>query len=377
MNLEDFHTAFQIRSVYDNSPVKTSRSEKRRIKDLRTVGCCKDQKSLGCVKAVHFRKKLIQSLLSLVIAASIMRITAFSDCIDLINKYNTGGIFLCLLKKITDTGGAHAYKHFHKFRTGKRKERYLCLSCHCLCKQGLSCSRRSHKQSALGKLGSHSRIFARIMQKIHNLLKRLLCLVLAGHIFKGDTCFLLNISLGAAFSHAHNASVSPVHTSHKEHQHTEHHNCRKNNTKQHGKGLHQSIRLFVFEYDILSFQTFGKSIDILHLINTVGHFFISGTLKFRLHCQNTRLKSYLLDLVLVYHFNKFVIGDLTSASISYFCNKTKTYQCHQKTDQKRQNRLAVFIRSLIPGTIPVRSVSIRTIVFIFVHFIPPLLSSLL
>ena len=44
-----------------------------------------------------------------------MGITALSNGINLINKYDTRRIFLGFLKKITDTGSTYANEHLHKF----------------------------------------------------------------------------------------------------------------------------------------------------------------------------------------------------------------------------------------------------------------------
>ena len=103
MYLQDIHPSFKIRSVNDHTSVKTSRTEKSRIKNLRSVGRSKDQKSLGCIKAIHLRKQLVQCLLSLIISAAIAGITAFTNGIDLIDKYDARSILLGFLEKVTDT----------------------------------------------------------------------------------------------------------------------------------------------------------------------------------------------------------------------------------------------------------------------------------
>ena len=46
MNLQDLDSSLQIRSVHNDTSVKTSRTKKCRIKNLRTVGSSQDQKSL-------------------------------------------------------------------------------------------------------------------------------------------------------------------------------------------------------------------------------------------------------------------------------------------------------------------------------------------
>ena len=63
--------------------------------------------------------------------------------IDLIDKDDTWCVFLCFLKKITDTGCTDTDKHLHEIRTGNTKKRHACFSCNRFCKQCLTCSRRS------------------------------------------------------------------------------------------------------------------------------------------------------------------------------------------------------------------------------------------
>ena len=59
MYFQDFHTAFQVRSFYDNPAVKTARTQQRRVKHLRAVCRRKDQNTLGAVKSVHLGKELV------------------------------------------------------------------------------------------------------------------------------------------------------------------------------------------------------------------------------------------------------------------------------------------------------------------------------
>ena len=116
MYFQDLHAAFQIRFVHDDPPVKTSRTQKRRIQDLRTVRCRQDQETFIRIKSVHLRKELVKCLFSLVISAE-GRITGLSYRIDLIDKYDTWGLLLCLLEKIADTGSTHAHIHLYKRRS--------------------------------------------------------------------------------------------------------------------------------------------------------------------------------------------------------------------------------------------------------------------
>ena len=59
MYLQDLHTALQIRLIYDNPSIKTSRTKQSLVQDLRMVGSAQDQNSLGGIKAIHLRKQLV------------------------------------------------------------------------------------------------------------------------------------------------------------------------------------------------------------------------------------------------------------------------------------------------------------------------------
>mgnify|MGYP007062571403 CR=1 FL=1 len=99
MDFQDFLTSFQIRKFYRNSSVKTSRTKKCRVKRIRTVCCRKNYHAFGSIKAIHFCKELIQSLFTFIIATcKSSSITFLTNCINLINKYNTWCFFIGLFK---------------------------------------------------------------------------------------------------------------------------------------------------------------------------------------------------------------------------------------------------------------------------------------
>ena len=216
MHLQDIHTAFQIRLVHDNSPVKTARTQQRLIQHLRPVGGRQDQQTLGRVKTIHLGQQLVQRLFPLIVAAAQSAVAAFADGIDLINENDTGRHLLGFLKQIADTGSTHPHEHFHKIRTGQGEEGHVGLSCHRFCQQGLTGSRRAHQQRALGQLGTDLRIFTGVMQEIHHFLQGFLGLVLTGHILERHTGLLLHINLRLALADAHHTAASG-HAAHDEH----------------------------------------------------------------------------------------------------------------------------------------------------------------
>ena len=208
MYFEDIHTPLKIRAVYNDSPVKTTRTEKGGVQYLRTVGCRQDQKTAGGIKAIHLCQKLVQRLFPFVVSTAVPAVTAFTDGIDLIDKNDTGGIFLRLIKEFTDTGCTYTNKHFHEIRTGNGKERHMRLTGYRLRQKRLTGSRRSDEKCTLWKLGSNGRILSGIFQEIHYFLERFLRFILSCHIFEGYACLLLGINLCFVFSHIHDASAA-------------------------------------------------------------------------------------------------------------------------------------------------------------------------
>ena len=154
------------------------------------------------VKTIHLCQKLVQRLFPLIVSAD-LPVTFFTNGIDLINEYDTGSFFLCLLEKVTDFGSTHTYKHLHKLRTGNGEEGNLRLTGYRFCQQGLTCSRRAYKQGAFGHLCTNLTIFLRIMEKIHDLLQKLLRLILTCYIGIFDTCGRFDINFGIALSERH------------------------------------------------------------------------------------------------------------------------------------------------------------------------------
>ena len=215
MDFQDFLTSFQIRKFYRNTSVKTTWTQEGRVQGIRTVGSSQDHNSLGAVKSIHLCKQLVQSLLTFIVSTcEASAVTFLTNGINLINKYNTRCLLICLFKQITNLGSTHAHKHFHKFRTGNREKRYFCFSCNCLGEQCLTCTRRSYKKGALGHGCSNLRVFLWIVKIIYNFRKKLFRLVLTCHICKFNSCRRLHIYFGIAFSKGHCSARASAHRAH-------------------------------------------------------------------------------------------------------------------------------------------------------------------
>ena len=212
MYLEDINSSFQIRLVNDDPTIKTSRTKQRRIQDLRTVRSCKKQQPFICIESIHFRKKLIQRLLTLIVSAE-LAVPALTDCIDLIDEDDTRSHLLSLFEKVSHSGSTYTDIHLNKRRTGQRKERHIRLTSNRFRKKSLTCSRRSHKQCTFRKFRTDTGIFPRIMKEIYYFLQRFLCLILSGNILKCNTGRLFHIHLGIALTDPHH-SAAFRHSSH-------------------------------------------------------------------------------------------------------------------------------------------------------------------
>src|SRR5699024_7617396 len=67
---EDLFSSAHIRTPHDHVPVKSPRSEDRRIKDILPVRRRHHNDAFIDAEAVHLHKELVQRLFSLVVAAS-------------------------------------------------------------------------------------------------------------------------------------------------------------------------------------------------------------------------------------------------------------------------------------------------------------------
>ena len=68
MHLEDLLAAHLIGGTHDDAPIEASRSQQRRVEDLRAVGGGEHDDALATREPVHLGENLIQRLLALVVA---------------------------------------------------------------------------------------------------------------------------------------------------------------------------------------------------------------------------------------------------------------------------------------------------------------------
>ena len=59
MDLKDIFSSFDIRTSHADFPVKSARTENRRVKDIHTVRSCDDNNAFIDTETVHFHKHLV------------------------------------------------------------------------------------------------------------------------------------------------------------------------------------------------------------------------------------------------------------------------------------------------------------------------------
>ena len=114
MKLEDFLSALDIRRIDRYLSVKTSRTEDSFIQYVHTVGSCKNYDSLIRSESIHLYKELVQSLLTLVMSTAKSCTSLSGNGIDLIYKYDTWCVLLCLCKKISHSRCTDTDEHLHE-----------------------------------------------------------------------------------------------------------------------------------------------------------------------------------------------------------------------------------------------------------------------
>ena len=135
--------------------VETSCTHQSLVQDIGPVGRSEyDNSGIG-IEAIHLGKKLIQSVLTLVIGRkSHVLAPRAANCVDLVDEHDARCLFLCLAEEVTHAGCTHTDEHLHEIGAGNGEERNVGFSCDCLGQQGLSCTRRPHKQGSLRNLST-------------------------------------------------------------------------------------------------------------------------------------------------------------------------------------------------------------------------------
>lgn len=87
MHAKDLASAFHGGAVDVDVPVETTRTHERLVENIRPVSTRKHDDLLGCVESIHLRQDLVESRLSLVIAAAkVLLRTRSTNGVNLVNE---------------------------------------------------------------------------------------------------------------------------------------------------------------------------------------------------------------------------------------------------------------------------------------------------
>ena len=139
-----------------------------------------------------------------------------SNRINLVNEYDTGGIFLALFEHVADTACANTNKHLDKIRARDGEKGNIRLASDSLGEKGFTGSRGSDKQHALRNFATKPLEFTGILQELDNLLQLGFCLINAGDILKCDPALMFGQQFRSRFAKAHGAARATLHLSHEE-----------------------------------------------------------------------------------------------------------------------------------------------------------------
>ena len=185
MYLEDLLATTNVRQANHDLTVKTTRTQQRRVKHVRTVGGGNHNDAVVHLKAIHLNQQLVKGLLALIMTAAHTVTTVTADSIDFIDKDDARGVFLGLFKHVTNTACTDAHEHFHKVGTGNREERHLGFTRNRLGDQGFTGTWRANHQHAAWNATTQALELARITQELNQLAHFFLGFVTARYVSQG------------------------------------------------------------------------------------------------------------------------------------------------------------------------------------------------
>jgi hypothetical protein len=166
--------------------------------------------------SVHLDEKLIQRLLTLVIATAKTSAAVTADSIDLIDEDDARRILLCLIKHIAHTRCADADEHLDEVRARDGEERHIGFARNSARDQCLTRARRADKQAAARNASTEALKLLRIAQELDDLLQILLGLIDASDILERNAPVRLCQKLCLGLADTHRAPGPTLHLARQE-----------------------------------------------------------------------------------------------------------------------------------------------------------------
>ena len=214
MNTQNLLTALHIGQSHIDLTVKTARTKKGFIENIRTVGGSHHDNAVIGIKSVHLDKELVKGLLAFIVTAAKTCAALAAHRINLIDKDDGGHRLFGFFKKVTHTGSANANIHFHEIGTGNGVERNAGFTGASAGQESFAGTRRADKQNTVGNPCAEGIELVGSLEEFNDFLKFSFFLISTGNIGKGcfALAFLLIFDLGTAHIHqAVSARTAAVH----------------------------------------------------------------------------------------------------------------------------------------------------------------------
>ena len=200
MNGENSFAALHIGTRNNDTAVKPSGSQQRRIQNVGPVCRGNENDTFVGFEAVHFHQQLIERLLALIVASAKTSAPMASNGIDLIYKDDTRRVFLSLFEQVAHARSADADEHFDEVRSTDREERDIRFACNRARKQRFSGAGGTDQHDAFRNAAAELLELLRLLQKVDNFLKFFLGFFDTCHIFKCDFLLMCRQQAGAALA---------------------------------------------------------------------------------------------------------------------------------------------------------------------------------
>src|SRR5699024_12721580 len=119
MYFKDVLTTFYIRTIDRNLSIETSRTEKGRVQNVRTVRCSNNDDTFFGPKTIHLNEQLVEGLFTFIMTSTQSSTPLTSHGINIIDEYDTWSDFLGILYYITDDRCIDTYHYLTDILTTK------------------------------------------------------------------------------------------------------------------------------------------------------------------------------------------------------------------------------------------------------------------
>src|SRR3989344_3226225 len=114
MQLQNLLAIIAIRQIEYHAAIKTSGTQKCRIKHIRTIRRCHHNYLLGWFKSIHLHQDLVECLLTFVISSTNTGSSHAPYRLNFINENNRWRRVLSKFKKIPHATCTNTHKHLDK-----------------------------------------------------------------------------------------------------------------------------------------------------------------------------------------------------------------------------------------------------------------------